>query len=152
MRRARQQLSKEETWKILEENTSGVLSLCGHEGKPYGVPLSYVLDKDTLYFHCALEGYKLDLIKENPNACFTIIDKDVIVPEKFTTKFRSVILQGPIQIVQDEEKRKAIELLGKKYSPQFSATEEIESSWNRFLILALKIEEATGKQAIEYLK
>ena len=42
MRRKMQALTAEETAEILKRNTSGVLSLNGDDGYPYGVPLSYV--------------------------------------------------------------------------------------------------------------
>ena len=53
MRRHKQLLSEVVSREILEKNTSGVLSLMGDDGYPYGVPLSYVLAGDKLFFHCA---------------------------------------------------------------------------------------------------
>lgn len=63
MRRKRQQLTEAECIDILMENTSGVLAVCGDNGYPYAVPLSYVYDNGSLYFHCARSGHKLDAIK-----------------------------------------------------------------------------------------
>ena len=42
MRRAKQELSRDETLEILERGSSGVLALSGDEGYPYAVPLRYV--------------------------------------------------------------------------------------------------------------
>ncbi len=84
MRRFKQQLTKEETSDILRNSTAGVLSLCGNDGMPYGVPLSHVYHDGKLYFHSALVGHKVDLIRQNENACFTVIAKDEIHPERFT--------------------------------------------------------------------
>ena len=42
MRRKRQLLSREDSVRILQEGTSGVLALLGDEEYPYAVPLSYV--------------------------------------------------------------------------------------------------------------
>jgi uncharacterized protein len=43
---------------------------------PYIVPLNYGFSFDdgklSLYFHCAAEGKKTDIIKKNNNACFEI--------------------------------------------------------------------------------
>ena len=112
MRRKKQQLTQEETMVILREGTSGVLSLTGDEGYPYGVPLSYVYDGDKLYFHCAKEGHKIDAIRKNPKASFCVIAQDEIVPEKYTTCYRSVIAFGSVRILENEgEKRRAIEEL-----------------------------------------
>lgn len=152
MRRTRQELPKEETLEILKRNTSGVLALCGMDQKPYAVPLSYVYANQKLYFHVALEGYKLELLNQNPNASFCVIDKDEILPEKFTTKYKSVIVQGKITVVDEHEKRNAITHLAKKYAPDIDPKDEIDRFWNQFLILVLEPETCTGKQAIELVK
>ena len=65
MRRKKQQLSMEESRRILDEGTSGVLALSGDEDYPYAVPISYVYDGDRLYFHCAKSGHKLDAVRRS---------------------------------------------------------------------------------------
>ena len=94
MRRKRQQLPEEETIYLLRHATSGVLSLLDESGYPYGVPISYVYDDNKLYFHSALNGHKIDAIRHSDKASFTIICKDEVHPETFTTYFRSVICFG----------------------------------------------------------
>lgn len=102
MRRKRQLLSKEDTQKILYQGTSGVLAVSGDDGYPYAVPLSYVYDGEKIYFHSAKSGHKLDAIVKNPKASFCVIDQDNIVPDEYTTYFRSVIVFGTIHILHDE--------------------------------------------------
>ena len=92
MRRSKQALSNEKCIEILNKNTSGVLALCGNQMEPYALPISYVYENHKIYFHCAKSGYKLDLIQENNQVSFCVIDQDVIVPEKYTTYFKSVIV------------------------------------------------------------
>lgn len=92
MRRKRQLLSKEDTQKVLYQGTSGVLAVSGDDDYPYAVPLSYVYDGHKIYFHSAKAGHKLDSIVKNPKASFCVIDKDQIVPDEYTTYFRSVIV------------------------------------------------------------
>ena len=65
MRRARQALPMEDCEAILRRGTSGVLSVLGDDGYPYGVPLSYVWHDGALWFHCAKQGHKLDAIRED---------------------------------------------------------------------------------------
>lgn len=152
MRRFKQQLSNEESIKILCSTTSGVLSLCGQDMKPYGVPLSHVYHNGKIYFHCALNGYKLDLIKQNGNVCFSVIAQDEIHPERFTTYFRSVIAFGKIRIVSDEsEKLHILELLGCRCNPDDPEllAAEIKKGLARCHALEMTIEKITGKQAIE---
>ena len=88
MRRFRQLLPEEETLDILKTGTNGVLALCGSDGEPYAVPVSYVYAHGKLYFHGAGVGHKHDIIKENPRASFAVVRQDEIVPEKFTTYFK----------------------------------------------------------------
>ena len=82
MRRAKQELSRDETLEILERGSSGVLALSGDEGYPYAVPLSYVYSEGKLFFHCALTGHKMDAIRQNENASFCVVAQDLIIPEK----------------------------------------------------------------------
>ena len=153
MRRNKQAISFEDCEKILNENISGVLALSGDNGYPYAVPLSYVYSNGGIYFHCALEGHKIDAIKSRNKAPFCIIDKDTIVPGEYTTYFRSVIAFGKIQILDNtEDKMEAIKKLAAKYSPLESTEntqETINSSWERFCIARLSIRHLSGKQAKE---
>lgn len=152
MRRFKQLLSEEESIEIFRSTTSGVLSLCGEDGMPYGVPLSHVYENGKLYFHSALNGHKVDLISQNCNASFTVIAKDEIHPETYTTYFRSVITFGNIRIIEDEnEKKRILEVLGRRCNPNDdeSLNEEIKKGFNRCLALEFTIDRMTGKQAIE---
>ena len=156
MRRNKQQLSHEEAEKILKKATSGVLALLGDEGYPYAVPLSYVYKDGKLYFHCAKEGHKIDAVRNCEKASFCVVEQNIILPEKYTTLYRSVVAFGKISVLEPgEEMRKAIEILGRKYAPLESEEhlkEEIESSWQRLCLLCLEIEHLSGKECIELVK
>ncbi len=154
MRRKRQQLPQEEAETILREGTSGVLSLLGDEGYPYGVPLSYVYAQGHLYFHCATEGHKLDAIRREPKASFCVIGQDEVLPEAFTTAYRSVIVFGRVKLLEEESAiRQAIETLSLRYAPQTTHLEkEIRENWNRFLMLEMTVEHMTGKEGLELAK
>ena len=152
MRRKRQQLSREACEKILYEGSAGVLSILGEDGYPYGVPLSYVYVEGKLLFHSAKEGHKIDALRREKKAS-CIIEKDQVVPEKYTTYFRSVIVFGQIEILCGEEKLAAIEKIAEKYSPEQieGRVEEIEREFDKFCILEMKINHFTGKEAIELI-
>lgn len=153
MRRKRQALSVEEAAAVLYRGTSGVLALAGDDDYPYAVPLSYVYDGEKIYFHCAKKGHKLDAIQRNPRASFCVVDQDQIVPEEYTSYFRSAIVFGQIRVLEDDaEKRAAIEKLALKYAPQ--DTEEgrkraIEGEWKAFCMLEMSVEHMSGKEARE---
>ena len=156
MRRKRQLLSKEDTQKVLYQGTSGVLAVSGDDDYPYAVPLSYVYDGHKIYFHSAKAGHKLDSIVKNPKASFCVIDKDQIVPDEYTTYFRSVIAFGQIRIIEgDLEKRAAIEKLAIKYAPEDTAASRdhaINREWKPLCMLEMTIDHITGKEAIELVK
>ncbi|MEY8576220.1 pyridoxamine 5'-phosphate oxidase family protein [Oscillospiraceae bacterium 21-37] len=153
MRRERQELAREACEEILSRNTAGVL---GDGGYPYAVPLSYIYQDSALYFHCAKEGHKLEALQNCPKASFCVVDQDEIVPEKYTTYFRSVIAFGQASLLEDAgEVRSALQALGIKYAPMESAQRlesEIEQSGARVGIIKLEIEHMTGKEAIELVK
>ncbi len=155
MRRIGQLLSQEDCEIILKENTSGVLAVYGEDDYPYGVPLSYVYAGGKLYFHSAQAGHKIDAIRKNNKASFTIIAQDNIVPKEYTTYFRSVIVFGQVRILEnDAEKRAAIEQLAEKYMPDLKEgrLQEIEKEFSRLCMLELTIDHMTGKEAIELVR
>ena len=156
MRRHKQLLNAEETAAVLERGTSGVLALSGEDGYPYAVPLSYVFDGDKLYFHSAKAGHKLEALRRCPKASFCVIDQDQIVPEEYTTYFRSVIAFGTVrELEEDGEKRAAIEKLARKYTPGDTAeglNAAIERDWAPLCMLEMTIDHMTGKEAIELVK
>lgn len=155
MRRKKQVLSAEESIEILSRATSGVLAVSGDDGYPYAVPLSYVYQDSKLFFHCAQEGHKLDAIARNEKVSFCVIDQDHIVPEEYTSYFRSVIVFGRARVLRDDrEKRAAIELLAAKYSPdqEEGRRVEIEKSFQRLCLVELTADHISGKEAMELAK
>lgn len=154
MRRFRQELPKDETEAIMRNATSGVLALADREGRPYAVPLSFAYEKNTIYFHCAPTGHKMDLMKENARASFCVIGEDHLRPAAFTTYYRSVIAIGNTRIVEDpEEKLKALYLLIQKYADGVpGAQQEIDGAFHRVAVVAMDVEEITGKEARELME
>lgn len=156
MRRKKQALSLEDCAAVLNRGTSGVLALLGDEGYPYAVPISYLYDGEKIYFHSAKSGHKLDAIRNYPKASFCVIDQDQIIPEEYTTYFRSVIAFGTVRTLEEEvEKRAVIEKLAFKYAP--ADTEEnrrkaIDREWAPLCMLEMTIEHLSGKEAIELIR
>ena len=92
------------------------------EGMPYVVPLNYGVIKDEndghyiIYLHGAHEGKKLDILKKNPNCCFTL-ERNVEPFEgrlacQYGMVYESIIGYGQVTIVDaPEEKMKALSAL-----------------------------------------
>ena len=153
MRRNKQILSNEESINILKNGNLGVLALLGDEDYPYAVPISYVYDNSKIYFHSAKTGHKTDAIKKYSKASFCVIDQDNVIPEEYTTYYRSVIAFGKVRIIEDEkEVRESIEKLAIKYHPKDSEenrNREIYRAWDSFSMIEFSVEHMTGKKARE---
>lgn len=156
MRRFKQELPYDECLHILQKNHSGTLALCDKESYPYALPLSYVYDENCIYFHSAKEGHKIDILQKNPKVSFCIIDQDVIQPLEYTTYFKSVIVFGNIEILEDNESKIIpLKKLGSKYAPdntEEALEKEIQTGINDLVILKMNIVKITGKQAVELIK
>jgi nitroimidazol reductase NimA-like FMN-containing flavoprotein (pyridoxamine 5'-phosphate oxidase superfamily) len=143
------QMTSEEAEQILAQGEIGVLATVDREGQPYGVPLNYGYIEGAIYFHGALEGHKLDNIRENDRVSFTVIAKALVVPEQFTTHYESVILFGTATVVTDEaEKIKAMSQVVSKYSPEFleRGLQMVQRGLSQFHIVRLNISHMTGKR------
>lgn len=155
LRRNKQLLPGEETKRILETGTTGVLGVLGDDDYPYTVPVNFAYEDGKIYFHSAVAGHKLDAIERHNKVSFCIIDQDQVVPEKFTSYFRSVIAFGRARTVTDDRvKQHALDLLVHKYSAglEKEGGEEIRSAWNRLCVVEIVIDHVTGKEAIELVQ
>jgi len=118
--------------------------------KPYIVCVNFGYDGDSIYFHSAKEGLKLDMIAKNPNVCFqTEIDAEVIKSDlgcDWTEKYKSVVGFGKAEILtKKEDKRNALSVMMEKYSP--GKTYELpDKTLNIVTTVKIKIDEIYGKQ------
>ena len=84
-----------------------------------------------------------------------MVDQDRIVPEEYTTYFRSVIAFGTARVLEDPwEKRQALAALAAKYSPdqEEGRSEEIRAQFSNVTMVELTVEHMTGKEAIELVR
>ena len=149
MRRSDRRLTNEETLRLFHETEYGVLSLIDGDNLPYGVPMSFALCDHVIYFHCsAAKGKRVSSIRHCPSVSFTVVGHTKLLPEKFATLYMSGIAYGTVDIVQeDAEKRKGIEAILYKYSPDYieKGMTYIDHAIDKILILKLDITKITGK-------
>ena len=150
MRRGRQALPQAVCEEILTRSTAGVLALADADGFPYTVPLSYLYQEGKIWFHCARAGYKLDLMRQNPRASFCVIGQDQVVPEEYTTYYRSVVARGTLrEVTAPAAKEDIARRLGRKYAPA-QPEEALEAELRQYrdavCILELTVEQLTGKE------
>lgn len=147
MRRKEKQLPEGEIRHILDSADYGVLSTVGEDGMPYGVPLNYVYKENKIYFHCAADGHKLDNIKKNPKVSFCITGDVEILPDKFTTKYKNVILFGTAREADPESKLDILKWIIEKYSSGYieSGMKYIEKGAKHASVFEISIEHMSGK-------
>ena len=104
MRRIKQQLAEDEALEVLKSAKRGVLSVIGDDGWPYGIHLNPYWEDGRLYFHGAKSGHKIDALRRDARASFTVIDDGVKDDGGWAYTFRSVIVFGRVEFVDDQEK------------------------------------------------
>jgi len=154
IRRKDRMLNNEKARQLLETGEYGFLAMCGKNGYGYGIPLNYVPEGKSIYFHCAPDGFKLENIRNNNRVSFCVVGRTQVLPEQFSTAYESVLVFGRIICgLPEDERRKALDLLVAKYSPGFTEISGtyINKSFHRTHILRLDIEHLSGKNRnIEY--
>ena len=151
MRRIKQQLSEEEALEVLKRAKRGVLSVIGDEGRPYGIYLNPHFENGRIYFHGARAGHTIDALKKDSRASFTIIDDGVKDEGGWAYTFKSVVVFGRVEFVEDHDE--AIEIcrrLARRFNPSEEDIEaEIRRAAAHVQVFALIPEHITGKRVHE---
>ena len=119
-------------------------------GDPYVIPLSYgferIDDRFTLYMHGALEGEKIERIKNDPRGAFTAYTNTHVyeLASGGSTSFDSVCGKGRYRLLEGEEKHRALSLLMAHYMPgrEFVFPQKMV---DETAVMALELEQITGK-------
>lgn len=147
MRRKDREITRTEAMELLECSEYGILSTCGSDGQPYGIPLSYSVLNDTIYFHCALEGRKLLNIEHDNRVSFCVVGRTEVLPDQFATRYESVVVYGTAQEVVGEERQQALEGLLEKYSSEYfsEGKEYIKAKDKLTKVFSILVENISGK-------
>lgn len=153
MRRAEKEVTDRAAMdEILERAEVGRMGTCANE-VPYITPVNFAHRGDSIYFHCAPEGRKIDNIKTNPVVCFEVDEPlgMVVTGESacgVSYSYRSIIIQGRARLVEDDvEKKEALSLLLKKFEPHKADLMFQPSVMDRTAVIEIRIEEISGKQS-----
>ena len=125
------------------------ISMADADGNPYGLPLSLVrTDDKTFWFHCATEGKKLDILKDNPRVFLSAVTKcrPLRGPKdgSFTLEFQSATAVGMAEIVEDEStKKEALRAICQRFLPQQMEgfEEAVSRSLNRTAVVRITLTE-----------
>ncbi len=110
----------DEMEKILKETIVGRLALSDNS-IPYIVPLNFSYHNGKIFFHCAWEGKKLEILRDNPNCCFEVDRYAGNAIYHYETEchleYDSVLAFGKAHIVENEgEMLDLLKMFCDKYS------------------------------------
>jgi len=147
LRRKDRELNIADAKKLLEKCEYGFLATADNSGQAYVAPLHYAYKNNNIYFHCALDGHKLDNIKENNKVSFCVVGSTKVLPDKFATEYESVVVFGMASEVSGNEKYEALLSLLEKYSPGFikKGKDYIAKDGEKTKVIKIDINFITGK-------
>jgi len=118
------------------------------DNMPYVIPINFGYFENTIYFHCALEGKKIDILQGNPNVCMVFNVDNMLVndiaQDDWTMYYKSVIAYGKVEFIMDiAERQSAINIMfhhygGKDYPLPKPVLEKT-------MFLKVEINKMTGK-------
>lgn len=171
MRRKDREMDRDFGLSVIDNATYGTLAMVDSEALPYCLPLTIVRDDNTLYFHSAKAGEKVEILKNNPRVCISFVgrvqvpdnytdeeldeivkdeEKTVLLISKvFTTEFESAIVRGKALVVENrDEQIHAIRLVCEKYTPDKMKyfDQAIKAGLGRVQVYKVEIEEITAKR------
>ena len=123
MRKASREMDAAFALEVLDKAPYITVSFTRPDGTPYGVPLSLARTDDrTFYFHCAMEGEKLDCIAENPMVALSAVTRctPTVGPKdgSFTLQYKSAMAVGRAEMVTGrEEKIEALRAISLRFLP-----------------------------------
>ena len=153
LRRKNRELPAGECIEILKMEKRGVLAVLGDGGYPYAAPINHYYDEadGKLYFHCGRMGHRLDALRRCDKASFTCLDGGTPVEGDWALRFRSVVVFGRVEIVDDLALvcRIAEKLCRKFTDDEAFIRGEIAHSAAATLLMVLTPEHICGKQITE---
>ena len=150
--------------KILTRCTVGRLATKGRDGYPYITPVNYVFYNDSIYFHCARQGEKIDNILKDNRVCFGVdiplayLDlafEPTRPPCQVHQFYHCVIIRGRAEIVADPvEKVAALNALMASHErrPDFAVIISETSAVALCTVVAIRVENISCKSDLAQKK
>ena len=140
---------------LLDTCHVGRLGTVSSDGWPMIKPLNFARDGWSLYFHCAVEGEKLDDIRRDNRVCFEV-DLPVAyvkgTPENPCSAgylYRCVIIRGRAFKVEDRgEKIRALDCLMQKFQPGITLAGYNDDKLDITGIVRIDIDDLSGKEEL----
>ncbi len=152
MRRSDRAMTESEAWEFLRQQAVGRLGLIADTG-PYVVPLNYLVLGESIYFHSAREGLKMEAIQRCPQVCF-LVDQFMGVSRAvracdFSACYRSVIVRGRAHLLEDvEEKTRILNALTHKYAEDQDFKPAAAAAAMPTAVVKIRVDSISGKQLL----
>lgn len=119
---------KETINSLLASASYGTLAICADD-KPYSLPINFVQIGEDIYFHGAKSGRKMEILKANCAASFSVVESHALIQSYFSSSdelacpathfFKSIMIDGEIAFVEShDEKVQALTALMQKLQPE----------------------------------
>ena len=138
---------------LLDTCPVGRLGTISSDGWPMIKPLNFARDGWSLYFHCAVEGEKLDDIRRDNRVCFEVDLPIAYVkgkqdnPCRAEYLYRSVIIRGRATLVENRaEKIQALDRLMRKFQPGTTFSGYSDDKLDITGIVRIDIDDLSGKE------
>ncbi|MCP3874286.1 MAG: pyridoxamine 5'-phosphate oxidase family protein [Desulfobacteraceae bacterium] len=133
---------------IMESDVCRIAMVDGQT--PYIVPMNFGYKDNTLFFHSALSGKKIDLIRKNSNICFEVDHvikfKKAALACDWGIEYKSVIGFGKAQFIEDaKEKKSALNIIMSQYSGR--SFEYSDEMLEKTMVIKVPIDKMSGKQS-----
>ena len=119
---------------------------------PYIVPLNFGFAHNALYFHSALKGRKINILKNNPEVCFEFDENVEIVAGQaddgcsWGTRYKSVVGFGTARFVTEPDAKKAaLNIIMTHYAGKTFTFSDADVT--QVAVIKIDIHQLTGKAA-----
>jgi nitroimidazol reductase NimA-like FMN-containing flavoprotein (pyridoxamine 5'-phosphate oxidase superfamily) len=122
------------------------------DGEPYLITMNYGYRENALYFHAALEGRKIDVLRASPEVCFQVVTETRLTTgedacDDWTMKYKSVVGYGRVVFIETEkEKIEALNILMDQYTTR-GPFEFKQKRLDETAIFKVEITSLTGKMS-----
>ena len=155
---------QEKIREILNRSRVGRLATTGRDGYPYITPVNYVYHQDSIYFHCAHKGEKVDNILADDRVCFEVDIPLAYLDLAFDPSrppcqvhqfYHCVIIRGRACIIEDpQEKLAALNALmaAHEQRPGFAAITSDTPAVALCTVVAVRVENLSCKSDLAQKK
>jgi nitroimidazol reductase NimA-like FMN-containing flavoprotein (pyridoxamine 5'-phosphate oxidase superfamily) len=154
LRRSEKELSDPREIEDILRDVRIMTVACSLRDEPYLFTVDFAWDPQLreLWFHCATEGRKMNVLHANPRVCVTVVEDRGYIHGECDHAYRSLIIEGKAHIVADlSEKRRGLELLTHKHETdpeailaRFAGNDE---ALEKVGIVRVSVETISGKQS-----